>query len=203
MKYFAIILIYIVIITSCSIKRDKHIIKFIYFGGQDICYDSLDNPHLSIRKYFEFDDNQILIATGHRFSDSIAPEFGLDRFYKITLSDSVSDFLDKILINKSFDTVYQGDSHSPWYYYFTMTTSDNQTTNISFSDSDRIPKELNSLHSYISSFFNSTKLIKTDPFFVDKTIIQIENDLFKRQPPPRRVPKGIEKVRYTAPDKHD
>jgi hypothetical protein len=200
-KRTTLILILALSISSCRNQQKSSIKKLIYFAGQELVYDSLNNPHLSIRKYFEYSQNEnIRIATGHRYYDSIAPMFGLDKYYEIPTSGTIKQIINNTFLNKSFDSTYYGDE-SRWYYFFIYETPDNKIKTIRFIK-DALPEDLKSIHSFLDSLINSTEITKSQIFSVDILVNDLETELFRHHPPvPRPIPDSLNMIKYTEPKK--
>jgi hypothetical protein len=198
MKHPAYLALLLVIISSCSTHK-RSISKFIFIAGQDIVYDSLENPQLSIRNYFEFVSNsEIKIATGHRYYDSIAPAFGLDSFYKADFDPNFARSLDITFIGRNYNTdYYEGKTY--WYYFFLVVSNDSMKATISFNDPKLLPKELCNLYLQISNFSGSHKIYHLKKFTVDKAVTILQDSLFKRFPPPPPLPKELKRLPVKYP----
>ena len=186
-----------ILLLSCQRENRAKPIKFIYFAGQDICYDSLGDPHLSIRRYLEYDqkNNHLLIAKGNRYADSIAPVFGLNRFYKIQINDFISKVIEDFDSKYISDTSFFSNKHDPWYFYIISEKNDGKTCVLSFGRRDSIPKDIYILQKYCDSVIISKNLIVCEKFKVDSIVFQLENNLFKKFPPPSK-PENIKKVKF-------
>ncbi|NVO12310.1 MAG: hypothetical protein HXX16_20300 [Bacteroidales bacterium] len=196
--FYRLIAFLFITLASCNDERPK-IIKLVYFAGQNLTYDSLNNPHLSIRKYLEYTENsKIKVAKGHLYYDSIAPLFGLDKFFEMEKDSAIQNIINKTLVNKKFDSTYYGNE-SPWYYFFLYETSDNKIVKIGFHKKV-LPDDLKKLYSYLDSLttFKDRKDIK--PFEADYLVVELEKELFRIHPPVTRVNRdSLKQLRYIEP----
>jgi hypothetical protein len=172
----------------------------IYFAGQDICFDSLGDSHLSIRRYLEYNlqNKQLLIAKGNRYADSIAPVLGLNKFYKIRINDFPDIIVEDINFKYISDTSFFSNKHDPWYYFIILEKMDGTHSILSFGRYDSIPNDIYILQKKIDSLINSRALIRCEKFNVDSIVFHIERKLFKKFPPPPK-PENIEEVKFERP----
>ena len=189
-----IILLSLILISSCT-KKSIHVTKFIFIAGQDIVYDS-NQTWLSIRRYFECkNDSQIRYATGNRYYDSIAPTFGLDRFYVAARNSSLNKLIDNTFIGQDYSQEYN-NSPSRWYYYFFIRVNDKKDRIIYFNNPDSLPPHLKSLYRTIDTFCYAKNLTPTKKFVVDSALIEFQDSVFRKFPPPPKPPTPTEPVHY-------
>jgi hypothetical protein len=198
-RIYFIFVIFLVLTVSCIEKRSE-LRKLVYFTGQNLIYDSLNEPHLSIRRYLEYSKGMdIKIANGQFYNDSIAPAFGLNKFFKLSTSHEMEEILNKALINKNFDSTYFANDSLPWYSYILFETSVNKTFIIGFN-SDALPPDLKGLCAYIETLIFSNDRKQIDPYNVDNMVVDLEKDLFSAHPPPPRIIlDSLKEVKYIAP----
>jgi outer membrane protein assembly factor BamE (lipoprotein component of BamABCDE complex) len=181
-----LIILIILLIALCRNQKKPSVNKLIYIAGQEIAFDSLNNPHLSIRRYFEYNQQKDLkIATGHRYYDSIAPILGLDKYYELPASTKLYKIINKTFLNKTYDSTYYGNE-SRWYYFFIYETPDKKINTIGFTK-DALPEELKAINSLLDSLINATDKIQTKKFSVDFLVNELEKKLFRHNPPPPRA----------------
>lgn len=194
MKYIIILLI---LLLSCQRENRAKPIKFIYFAGQDVCFDSLGDTHLSIRRYLEYDqqNNHLFIAKGNRYADSIAPAFGLNRFYKIQVNDFIAKIIEDFTSKYLSDTSFFSNNYDPWYFYMISEKKNGKNCILSFGRHDSVPKDIYILQKYCDSLIMSKTLIVCEKFKVDSNVIQLEKNLFKKFPPPPK-PENHIKVKF-------
>jgi hypothetical protein len=190
------------ILVSCNDQRPK-IKKLVYFAGQNLTYDSLNNPHLSIRKYLVYSENSKLkLANGHLYYDSVAPAFGLDRFFEMEKDNKIQNLIDKALVNREFDSTYYGNE-SPWYCFFVYKSADNKIKKIGFHEKS-LPNELKDLNSYLDSLTTSKDRKEIQTFKVDNLVVELEKELFRIHPPVPRINRdSLKQIRYIEPNEKD
>lgn len=183
-----IFVIIFLIITSCK-EKTWTVSKFLYFKVHGVTYDSLNNPHLGIAWYFEFNDKkQNKLARGRIYSKTeIAPINGLDTFYQLNTDEKSYGLIQETLANRDFDSTY--NSHwEPRCCYFLYKTSENKNKVITFGTNDSTPYELEKLMHHLDYLSENQHRYKpVVRFSVDSMVIKLEKEIFLNYPPPPKA----------------
>jgi hypothetical protein len=187
------------VIFSCKSHNRPTVDKLLIVGiGNNLTYDSLDKPQLSLRTYIEFNkSNELKYAQGE-YRDVLkkkAPPYSLDKFYVLINADTLNQLIERVLINKKYDDLYV-DKGEGVFYALIYQISDSIRQIIYMPE--YLPNDLHVLDSLLRSQINSKKLIRTSPFSVDKLLPEFERHLFKIHPPP--PPPMEAPVHYTEPE---
>lgn len=171
-------------LTSCK-EKTWTVSKFLYFTVYGVTYDSLNNPHLGIAHYFEFNAKKPLIfAEGRIYSETeVAPINGLYKFYERPLDEESYNLIQETLANKDFDSTY--NSHwEPRCCYFLYKTSEVKSRIITFGTNDSTPLELEKLMHYLNDLLEYQYRYKpVDRFSVDSMVLKLEKEMFSDYPP--------------------
>lgn len=199
MKLSTILIILVTGMLSCQKSKNKKVDKLLLVEiGQNLNYDSLDNPQIRIKTYIEFSDSTILkYASGDYYSDhdENAPAYNLDKFYTLEISDTIKQLINRTFANNSFDTSYLENGSG----FYGMIYSLSDTIRYIVYHPESLPKDLFFLDSLFRSLRSSSKLIETKPYLADKSLPEFEKYLFKRLPPPSR-PRAV--IKFKNPKKY-
>jgi hypothetical protein len=120
------ILLVISVLISCSTHKKERISKLIYFSGRGISYDSLKHPQLSLLNYFEYSNNNVVkLAKGKDYNSykdghlqfGKAFPFSLNEFFTLVIPKELIENINDVLIDNSFDSVYDSKSEG-WHYEY-------------------------------------------------------------------------------------
>jgi len=181
---------------SCTKNNRPPVDKLLIVGiGNNLTYDSLGSPQLSLRTYVEFNNsNELKYAQGNYkyVFEKNAPSYSLDKFYHLETADTIKQLIERALVNKTYDSLYI-DKGEGVFYALIYQISD--TTKQIIYMPEYLPKDLYYLDSLLRSQINSNKLIKTKPFSVDRLLPEFEKYLFKIHPPP---PMPIDTIKFSV-----
>ena len=186
MKHAIITLtIFTMLATSCVMKREATVDKLIIAGIENnLTYDSLKKPQLILHNYLEYNSsNELKYALGDSkyIYQKKAPSYSLDKFYHLESSDLIKQLIEKTLVNKTFDSIYINKGEGVFYVLIYQISD---TIRHIIYKPRYLPKSLYSLDSTLRSLTDSSKLVKTKPFSVDRLLPEFEKYLFRIHPPP-------------------
>jgi hypothetical protein len=166
-------------------KKEATVDKLIIAGiGNNLTYDSLGKPQLILCNYLEYNSGgELKYAQGdskYLFQKKV-PSYCLDRFYHLESTGLIKQLIDKSLVNKPFDSLYISKGEGVFYV---MIYQLSDTIRHIVYKPRYLPKSLYSLDSTLRSLTDSSKLVKTKPFSVDRLLPEFEKYLFKIHPPP-------------------
>jgi len=171
--------------TSCVMKREATVDKLIIAGIENnLTYDSLKKPQLILHNYLEYNSsNELKYALGDSkyIYQKKAPSYSLDKFYHLESSDLIKQLIEKTLVNKTFDSIYINKGEGVFYVLIYQISD---TIRHIIYKPRYLPKSLYSLDSTLRSLTDSSKLVKTKPFSVDRLLPEFEKYLFRIHPPP-------------------
>ncbi|MDP4209605.1 MAG: hypothetical protein Q8928_12400 [Bacteroidota bacterium] len=197
MRHLIALIILIMVIISCTRKNVPTVDKLVIVGiGNNLTYDSLGKPQLSLRTYVEFNkSSELKIALGdYKYVlEKKAPLYSLDKFYLLENVDTIKQLIERALINKTYDSLYI-DKGEGVFYALIYQIADS-TRQIIYKPK-YLPKDLYFLDSLLRSKINSNKLVKTKPFSVDRLLPEFEKHLFKIHPPPP-PPMVIDSIKFS------
>lgn len=175
-------------LASCK-EKTWTVSKFLYFTVYGVTYDSLDNPHLGIARYFEFNDKKLnKFARGRIYRKTeVASVNGLDTFYEQKIDEKTSSLIQETLAKKDFDSTY--NKHwEPRCCYFLYKTSENENKIITFGTNDSTPFELKELMIYLDYLLDNQYRYKpVERFSVDSMVLKLEKEFFSNYPPPPKA----------------
>ena len=164
-----ILTIFTTIATSCFMKKEATVDKLILAGiGNNLTYDSLRKPQLILCNYLEYNNsNELKYAQGDYkyIYQKNAPSYSLDKFYRLESSDLIKQLIDKSLVNKPFDSLYINKGEGVFYVLIYQISD---TVRHIIYKPRYLPKSLYSLDSTLRSLTDSSKLVKTKSFSVDR-----------------------------------
>jgi hypothetical protein len=208
MKYRAIrmlIAILFILGISCQSNKPKEIIdELLIFGYSGFCFkdstsktylsdeiwynDSIrlyfDSTRLDIRQYFDFKKDSVTKIAVRR------PRKETEYFFIDQLdSVGIKEFINKILVNKNYDSEYGFIDTIPrmydgWFYTLYYKTSNKKDYVINYVP-DRLPDSLLILHNLVMNIIKSDYLQQATGFRYDPFTIEEAKRLFIKYPPPQ------------------
>ena len=169
------------VFIGCNSHKNEDSIVFISLHS-GVLYDTIDKPYLHIKQYAEYKfSNKDSLSFGiqgnynyyddnYRIDNEKPFYFGLEKFYTNKIDKSFSELMTKILngeYKESYVLNLKGKQKVVFYF-----------------DEYRLPEELRKADSLIRNQINLSSQMSDKPNFSLQTILNLQDSLFRRLPPP-------------------
>jgi len=201
------IFVLLILLLGCETEKNERIF-FVRISPAEL-YSEENKPELYVCRYIEYNSlnhNQLKVAKSvgryYESENKTIPKFGLDRFYTYKLNTKTENALRNLFSTDYQDSYYRQitDGIDDRGMEFIIIEKGNEVKRILY-EYGQLPVELKKIDRLINDISNSSTLISSPKNISEIVLKNLQDSLFKHNPPPPRLKSTIKFVAPTVNEK--